>query len=202
MILTDCGVEFNEKEHSYLLNGNELSGITGIISTRLFPQKYINVPESTLQKAAERGNNIHYQCALSDDLPIESEYEEVINYKALIDKNELNVECSEYLVTDYKRIASAIDKVFRVSEDEFILGDIKTTYRLDKKFLMWQLSIYAWLFELVNSGAKVKQLLGIWLKNEKARLVEIERLPTEKVKALIDFHFDNFENEDLFLTDI
>lgn len=98
----------------------------------------------------------------------------------------LQYETSEYLVSDNKNFASCIDKVYRESNTEFSLGDIKTTYELDKDYIRWQLSIYAYLFEMQNPGCKAVRLFGIWLRGKIHELVEVERIPGWVVKDLLD----------------
>ena len=51
---------------------------------------------------------------------------------------------NEYTVSDEEYFASNIDCVWE-KEGEISLADIKTTYRIDKESLSWQLSIYAYL---------------------------------------------------------
>jgi hypothetical protein len=65
--------------------------------------------------------------------------------------------------------ASNIDKVYRVSDDTFSLGDIKTYGVMSPKKrekAKWQLSIYAYLFELQNKKAKIDKLFIIHLRNK------------------------------------
>lgn len=52
--------------------------------------------------------------------------------------------------------------------------------------MSWQLSIYAYLFELQNPLIKVDKLFGIWLRGNKSELVEIERKPDAEVKRLLE----------------
>ena len=42
--LKESGVLFNEEEHSYLLDGKELSGITGMLQRQLFPDEFDGIP--------------------------------------------------------------------------------------------------------------------------------------------------------------
>ena len=106
-------------------------------------------------------------------------------FKSLKEKYGLVFEESEYLVSDNENYASCIDKVYRVSDDTFCLGDIKTTYKLNKEYVQWQLSIYAHLFEKQNKGAKVSSIFAIWLRGTTHQLVELERVPDEKVEKLL-----------------
>lgn len=186
MNLKESEVLFNQEEHTYTLRGKKLKGITGMLHRQLFPEEYKDVPEHILKQAAERGTLIHETCELVDELNITPSSVEGVNYKKLITENGLMHECSEYLVSDEENFASNIDKVYRVSDDTFILADIKTTYKVNKDYIRWQLSIYAYLFELQNKGAQVERLYGIWLRGEKAELIEVDRVPAVEVKRLLE----------------
>lgn len=184
MKLNKSEVVFNAKDHTYILNGKPLSGITSLLDRQLFKDKYLGIPEDVLRKAAERGTFIHQCCELVDEGFV-SDNQESINYLKLKEKYNLQFEGSEYLVSDNEYVASCIDKVYRHDDTTFFLGDIKTTYKLNKEYVMWQLSIYAYLFEKQNPGAKVSSIFAIWLRGEVAQLVELERVPTEKVEELL-----------------
>lgn len=185
MQLIKSQVIFNQELHTYTLNGVQLQGITGMIGRQLFSNKYANVPQSVLTKAANRGSFIHEVCELTDDLGVFHESEEAKNYNALKTLYGLRYETSEYLVSDNEHFASCIDKVYRESDYEFSLGDIKTTYQLDKEYVRWQLSIYAYLFEMQNPGCKVVRLFAIWLRGNIHELVEIERVPDNVIVDLM-----------------
>lgn len=185
MKLIKSQVIFNPDEHTYMLGDKELSGITSVISRQLFPDKYRDVPEDVLRKAAERGTMIHSICELVDDMGITHDSDEAQGYKELKDDWGLRYECSEYLVSDNEHYASCIDKVYRENETDFTLGDIKTTYVLDKESVRWQLSIYAYFFELQNPGCNAVRLIGIWLRGKNHEIVEVERIPSEVVVNLL-----------------
>lgn len=178
-------VIFNPDAHTYSLNGVSLSGITGMINRQLFPNKYRDIPKNILAKAAEKGHFIHEICQTLDDIGYDMGVEEAINYGKLKQAYGLVYECSEYLVSDNKHFASCIDKVYK-SDDGYMLGDIKTTYKLDKDYLKWQLSIYAYLFELNNPSTKVHKLFGIWLRPHITELVEVERIPDKVIIELLE----------------
>lgn len=185
MKLIKSQVVFNPDEHTYMLGDKELSGITSVIGRQLFPDKYRDVPEDVLRKAAERGTMIHSICELVDDMGITHDSDEAQGYEELKDDWGLRYECSEYLVSDNEHYASCIDKVYRENETDFTLGDIKTTYVLDKESVRWQLSIYAYLFELQNPGCNAVRLIGIWLRGKNHKIVEVERIPSEVVMNLL-----------------
>ena len=182
--LVKSGVVFDSEHHTYTLNGKQLSGITSLLDRQLFKDKYSGIPEDILRKAAERGTYIHQCCELADE-GFPSDCKEAMNYLNLKSKYNLRIEESEYLVSDNVYYASCIDKVYRYDDNTFYLGDIKTTYKLNKEYVMWQLSIYAYLFEKQNPGTRVSSIFAIWLRGETAQLVELDRVPTEKVERLL-----------------
>lgn len=157
--LNDSGILFDAESHTYCTKEGEiLNGITGRLKERAFPDEYKDVPEDVLQRAAMRGTRIHNILELYDEVAlITDECQELQNYmKAQTEfpflANHLQ---SEYLITDYEKYASAIDKVY-VEDDGVILGDVKTTYHLNEEYVSWQLSIYAYFFNLINPDVEVK----------------------------------------------
>lgn len=197
--LQQSGVVFNEEGHTYHLGGKELQGVTGILDRRLFPNKYDGVDEEILAKAAERGTAIHRYCQIYDDLGIVTEgCEEVAHYASMRDALGLVPVAREYIVTDGEHYASKIDAVYQGKEG-VILNDLKTTYHLDKEYISWQLSIYAWMFEKMNPGVTVECLTATWLRGDTAEYVGIERKDVSLVEALIqadinDTPFDYYPN--------
>ena len=179
--LNKSEVVFDQKLHTYHFKELQLSGITSILRKQLFPDKYTNIPDFILKRAAEYGTSVHESIELSDSLGVDIEMEEVLNYKKLKEENGLKILENEYLVSDDINYATCIDNVF----EDLSLGDIKTTAHFDNEYVSWQLSICAYLFELQNPGLFVNKLYGIWLRKEKYELIEVERKPLEVVKELL-----------------
>ncbi|MBQ1484917.1 MAG: hypothetical protein IIZ44_00520 [Muribaculaceae bacterium] len=183
--LTSCGVVFNEQDHTYTLEGKQLQGITGVLQRRLFPDKYADVDPEVLAKAAARGTAIHRYCQIYDELGIVTEgCEEVTHYAAMCKALDLVPVASEYLVTDGEHYASKIDAVYQ-GEKGVILNDRKTTYHLDKEYVSWQLSIYAWMFERMNPGVEVEGLTATWMREGICEYVGIDRKDASLVEALL-----------------
>lgn len=204
--LNKCDVVFKEDTHQYFLGDKELRGVTGILSRRLFADKYKAVPPSILAKAAERGSHIHKMCEMVDDLGVTpSGCKEAMNYKALMEREGLRSVASEYLVTDGMYYASSIDAVYYGSDvNSVVLNDRKTTQKLDKEYLSWQLSIYAEFFERQNPQLKVERLTATWLRGDICEYVPIPRKPGEEVRRLLDADINNepFEAADDGVPDI
>lgn len=184
--LKQSKVVFNQEEHTYTLDGKQLSGVTSLLNRQLFKDKYTGISEEVLAKASERGSLIHETIECLEGFgSTQSDIYEVQEYFKLKEEHNLNVLENEYLVSDNTNVASSIDIVF----DDFSLADIKTTSKLDKEYVKWQLSIYAYLFELQNPRKKAGKLYAVWLPKEqygKPALVELERISNEVVKELIE----------------
>lgn len=193
--LTKPSVVFNKESHTYFLDGKQLSGITSLLERKLFPDKYAGVDEETLHKAAEYGTQVHEQIA-TDDGADEFVLDEVLNYRKIITANNLKPIAHEYLVTDSENYASAIDLVFDNEDGTVDLADIKTTYKLDKDYVSWQLSIYAYMFELCNPGLKVANLYGLWLRDDNSSYEKVYRHDKDEVLRLLAD-----DTEDCFLPD-
>ena len=182
--LVKSGVVFDAESHTYILGDIILQGITGMIGRQLFPGKYKDVPQYVLNKAAARGSKIHSDCELADATGIINSIE-AENY--LFERRNAGFDPleNEYTVTDRIHFASNIDCVW-IKDGEISLADIKTTSLLDLDYLSWQLSIYAYLFELQNPTLKVRHLFGVWLRGNNSKLAEVERKPVEEVKRLME----------------
>jgi len=184
--LTKSPVVFDQEAHTYHLDGVELSGVTGMLKQMLFADKYAGMSEEVLAKAAAYGTSVHEGVELFETIGADDGSQEVKNYRELKEAAGMNFEESEYLVSDEQNIASSIDLVFTSAKYGIVLADIKTTYGgLDKEYLSWQLSVYAYLFERQNPGLKVGALAGIWLRHRDCAMVEINRRPDEDVEKLI-----------------
>lgn len=175
-------VNFNETNHTYHLAGKELQGVTALINRQLFPCKYDRVDEQTLAEAAEYGNTIHAQIEMADTFGEATHLQAVRDYRNLIKIAGLERLTNEYLVSDEQRVASSIDIVFT----DFSLADIKTTSQLDKTYLSWQLSIYAYLFEKQNPELHVPALYAIWLPKPQYGLPKLVPIMRRSEKEITD----------------
>lgn len=189
--LNQSGVVFTPEDHRYFLKGRELSGITGLIKSQLFKDKYKDIPQFVLDRAAERGTMIHESIELLDGGFAPAELTpELENYKRIKEENALTTVANEYIVTDNEHFASGIDLVLSDKEDNIVLADIKTTSVLDKEYVMWQLSIYAYFFELQNPRLKVGKLYALWLRGDKSEFAEVQRIDVDIIKDLLQCEVD------------
>lgn len=216
--LKQCSVVFNEENHTYYLPEKDkyLSGITGMLERQLFPETYAGIPEAILEQAAEYGTSVH--ASIEDfDMNWENDgTQEVQDYISLCTEHSLVHEESEYLITDGENYASMIDKVYRVDETTFDIGDIKTygvmtADKLEKG--RWQLSIYSYLLESQIKKAKVRNLFILHIRNKQKKdgsfdhisaYVPVQRIPSEIVKELLlaDSRGEQFQNPYAIPSDI
>ena len=206
--LKDSGVLFDEEQHTYLLGDKYLSGITGMLQRQFFPNEFEGIPQYIVDQAAKYGTSVHQSCEDFDHSWINDGTVEVQDYIQICKDYKLQHECSEYTVTDGKDWASRIDKVYRVSDDTFDLADIKTYGQMTPEKLekaRWQTSIYAYLFELQNKKAKVRNLFIIHLRNKQkkdgswdhiAEIIFVNRIPSEICEELLatDLRGEQFVN--------
>ena len=186
MQLTKSPVLFNEEPHEYWLGDKQLQGITQVVNW-LFDKTYEGISKATLDNAARHGKYIHHLCQEYDEQDIVSDEPQVQDYIYLT--AELVHVASEYIVSDEKDYASAIDKIYNGTEGGAILGDIKSTSSLHMDRATMQLSIYAMLFEQMNPDVKVEKLIVIWLPKPqygKARISECQRFPSELCREILD----------------
>lgn len=195
--LKQSKVVFDEMNHTYHLGKKQLSGITGTLIKRAFPDTYKDIPEAVLAKAAERGGMIHntfemfctaYNCNLNE---YPSQIPELRDFSDMLYSYGLHHVASEYLVTDNKYFASAIDGIFADDEGNIYLTDYKTTSTLHYDNVSLQLSIYARWFEQMNPKLKVKELVCMWFKNGQSKFQPLPRVSDEKIDELITAYLDN-----------
>lgn len=190
--LQDSGVRFDQEQHRYFLGVAELSGITGFLKKLVFPDKYKDIPQWILDRAASNGTLIHESIELLDGgFPPAEMSDELKSYQRIKKENNLTTVANEYIVTDKEHFASGIDLVLTNDKEEIILADIKTTSVLDKEYVSWQLSIYAYLFEMQNPSLKADKLFAIWLRGDKSEYAEVERIDTEIIKDLLQCEVDD-----------
>jgi len=183
MILANCGVVFDKEKHVYHLGDKQLWGVTGMLSSQLFPEKYDFVPQEVLQRAANRGSIIHEACDHYDKTG-EVKRIEVRWYENVLKENNIKVLSSEYIVTDFEHFASPIDKVVEINNEVHLL-DVKTTSALDYEYLSWQLSVYKYLFGLVNPEIKIGGLGAIWIRDG-ATYHKVQEKPVDAIKSLLE----------------
>ena len=179
-------ITMNEK-HQYLVDDILTISVTQILH-RMFPTKYEGVPKSVLENAANRGNKIHeviekYALNPTEDRKMDMELLG-INYALLARNNDIHIDSSEqslaFIDGGNPLYAGTYDLQGSINNKPALL-DIKCTAQCDKKYLAWQLTMYAMAWEQ-TTGEEIKQLACIWMpKNGIGQYIPIERLDSRYV---------------------
>lgn len=180
-------LEFIEETHTYLFNNKKIPSVSQILSKTIFKDKYKDVPEFILKNKASFGTNVHK--AIETDFWEGLNDEELFCYKQYVklsQSNNLKVIAHEQKVIYKDWYAGTFDMTAYLGQAES-LGDIKTTYSLDKEYLSWQLSMYE-----LASGKQFEKLFAIWLpKNRLGKLLEIDRKSKEEIEKVVRWYYEN-----------
>lgn len=164
--LYPSGVVFNEHSHTYMLGDKKLKGITGMIGSQLFPEKYDGIPQYVLDRAAEYGSSVHSTIELCDSLGDHDNPDPLYQaYRRLLFDEGLEPIANEYIVTDFEHFATPIDVLARDKEGFLAIIDIKTTSKHDGDYVSWQGSVCKKLFDITNPhlAGRVRSIYTVWL---------------------------------------
>ena len=167
-------LEYIDDTHTYLYDGVVLPSVTQLLKKK-FGSKYDGIPKSVLQRAAERGTALHKAIEDYEYQGIDTDLLELQNYIHLKEKHGFSVMGNELplvLFQDGEAVAAGRCDLFLANQGVFGLGDIKRTYRLDRKYLTYQLNIYRVAF-MQSYGVSIDFLRGVHLREEVAKYVEI-----------------------------
>lgn len=189
-----------ESRHEYWYMFDQLRGVTGMLND-VFGNKYPDTP--AVREAARRGTATHigiqtYEqtgknsgSVLADTPYFDYAADTFRNVLAWVERRvdieNLRTIETEYLVSNCTDLASKIDIVLQDRTDySFTLADIKTSKELDTERYLWQLSIYAYLFEKQTGYAVNKRVLIIHVREGRCELVWLDRKTTAEVEQLIE----------------
>lgn len=177
-------IEYIEEEHLYLLDGIIIPSVTQLLE-KVFPDKYKGIPKEILERKATYGTKVHQ---LIEDYENKKEYQidsvyielSFKQYLEIKEKNNLEVVSQEEIVHYKNYYAGRYDMIANVN-NELCLVDIKTTAKLDREYLSWQLSLYE-----LAIGKKFDKLYCLWLpKNGLGKLIEIERKDIKEIEKML-----------------
>lgn len=167
-------LEYIDESHTYIYNGIVLPSITQMLKVK-FGKKYDGIPKEVLERAAERGTALHKAIEAYETQGIDSDDQELHNYKFL--KRAYNFECIGneipiVLFQDGEAVACGrLDLVLK-DGDRIGLGDIKRTATLDKEYLAYQLNLYRIAYQQCY-GQNIEFLRGIHLRNDIRKYISL-----------------------------
>lgn len=143
-------IRFIEETHTYLLDDKPLISVTTLMQKHGIAPSYDGVDENVLKAKAERGTLIHKEIedyCVKGEVGFTDELSMFIDYA---EENNLKVLHNELLVHN-DLVAGTIDLVL----GNHTIADIKTTSVLHLDAVSWQLSIYAYLYNLTHEDKLV-----------------------------------------------
>lgn len=168
-------LEFLADDHVYVVDGCIVPSVTQIMKSK-FGNKYDFVDSETLNRAAERGTEIHLAIQRYCEEDLDSDLPEVRNFKFLQKQYKMSVLENEVPVVLFGLTrpicAGRLDMIVETEKDGFTICDIKTTSALDKDYLFLQLNLYAIAYQQCY-WHKVDSLRGIHLRGDKRKYVSI-----------------------------
>ena len=139
------GIRFIEETHEYWLDDKQLISTTTLMQKHGLAPSYAGVPEAVLSAAANRGTLIHEEIenyCVKGEVGFTNELSLFIDY---VNDNNIEILANELLVHN-DLVAGTIDLVLGGNT----IADIKTTSTLHTDAVSWQLSIYAYLYNLTH----------------------------------------------------
>ena len=137
-------LEYIDEIHQYLVDGLCIPSITQLIKIK-FGKKYDGISKEVLQRAANKGTEMHEAIELYEKEGKESDIPELRNYKFLKKHYKWEVIQSEIpiiLFKDDKPIAAGrLDQVIKIGEEKGI-NDLKRTSAFDKDYVALQTNLY------------------------------------------------------------
>lgn len=166
-------LEYIDEDHLYLVDGVIVPSITQCLKVK-FGNKYAGVDNATLQRAADKGTEVHKAIEDYCKEGTESDLQEVRNFKFLQTHYCFEVVANEvpvFLFDGKPILAGRLDLVLR-QDGALGLADIKRTSTLDKEYLGYQLNLYRIAY-MQCYGEKIEFLKGIHLREDKRKYVDI-----------------------------
>ena len=174
-------VRFDEVEHRYYDGDKELISVTTLLRKHGLAPDYSAAPVEILNRKAERGTLIHQEIEDYIKLGVVGFTTELENFINYIKENNIEIIASEEIV--YNDIVAGKYDLLCKRGDDIIRVDYKTTYRVHKQDVSWQLSCY----DELDSKYKANKL-EVWHfdSDGKMTIVPIDFVNNDIVKELFD----------------
>lgn len=183
---------YDKETHKGYVDGKLIPSITQLLAI-VYPME--EIPFDRLEKAAERGTQVHEDIDLfNKGLKEHCETREGKNYEILANVYGLKIYDSEQQILltddDGEIIAyGTLDAIFEITKDtgfankgELVLGDFKTVAQFVNDKVEWQVNFYAIGYEELNI-CKIHKVCGIWLRDDTKQIRPLKKMDRQVVKA-------------------
>ena len=182
-------LEYFDDTHTYLVDGIIVPSITQILKIK-FKNKYSGVDQKVLNRASERGTEIHEAIEKLCKTGEAEDLKEVKNFIFLQKQYKFNTIDNEVPIILFREEtpvgAGRLDLVLE-ENNELGLGDIKRTSVLDKEYLAYQLNLYRIGYQQCYDK-EIKFLKGLHLREDIRKYINIpinEKLAQKLVEEYI-----------------
>ena len=182
-------LEYFDDTHTYLVDGIIVPSITQILKIK-FKNKYSGVDQKVLNRASERGIEIHEAIEKLCKTGEAEDLKEVKNFIFLQKQYKFNTIDNEVPIILFREEtpvgAGRLDLVLE-ENNELGLGDIKRTSVLDKEYLAYQLNLYRIGYQQCYDK-EIKFLKGLHLREDVRKYINIpinEKLAQKLVEEYI-----------------
>lgn len=209
-------IDFDEKTHCYAVNGDIASiSVTELLKKHGLSTDYGDVPKKTMVKAAEHGKAVHKDLEkIMNALDYVPETTEGINYAEWV-KQDIDCGRAEQMVAyDYKGmiVAGTADLVGIMKDGKLIVADSKTTAKVNKEAVSWQVSLIDYMFrklqgEPINGhsiywkGADRLLCLAFDKKTGAMSVIDLDKVPDIEIERLLEAEYngDKYQRPSLVL---
>ena len=184
-------LEYIDESHTYIFNGVILPSITQILKLK-FGNKYHGVSNSTLERAANLGTEVHKAIEDYETKGIENiELKELRNYVFLKVRNNfkcLKNEVPIVLFLDDKPVAAGRVDLILEQNGQVGIADIKRTSTFDKEYVAYQTNLYRIGYQQTY-GEDITFLRGLHLRDNTRKYIELpinEEMSLDLVKKYLE----------------
>ena len=184
-------LEYIDESHTYIFNGVILPSITQILKVK-FGNKYLGVSNSTLERAANLGTEVHKAIEDYETKGIENiELKELRNYVFLKVRNNfkcLKNEVPIVLFLDEKPVAAGRVDLILEQNGQVGIADIKRTSTFDKEYVAYQTNLYRIGYQQTY-GEDITFLRGLHLRDNTRKYIELpinEEMSLDLVKEYLE----------------
>lgn len=167
-------LEYIDETHTYLVDGVIVPSITQILKIK-FGNKYAGIDKDVLQRAADKGTEVHEAIEKLCKTGEVEELKEVKNFIFLQKQYKFEVLDNEVPIILFRNdepvAAGRLDLVLKI-DDKVGGGDIKRTSTLDKEYLAYQLNLYRIGYRQCY-GIEWEFLKGFHLREDVRKFVNI-----------------------------
>lgn len=209
-------IEFEPDKHEYTVNGKKAKiSVTALIGKQITKDEYINVDPAILQRAAQRGTDVHADLEYFVREGTTPRTQECINFQKYIKENNWKIEnqlCEFKLAIQhvlqtpnaiYSFILSGTADLICTLNGKRAIIDHKTTSTVHEESVRWQMSLLDYMARKLNGQVINKHRFNYepaeefycfhFNKQAEFKPVKVEKISDIEIERLLDAEAKNEE---------